>query len=189
MTRTVDDLLTLASADEGRLDLAIEPVDIVDVAAAVARSLRPLAEVRDITLVVDRAPAIGLADGRRLGQALANLVENAIKYAPAASTVVLRTQAAGDEIVVSVDDEGPGILPELRERIFDRFFREDASRTRTSGGSGIGLSIVREIARAHGGRAWVEARGSGGSTFSVTVPALPEDVRPPAGGHTVTLAE
>jgi heavy metal sensor kinase len=188
MTRTVDDLLTLASADEGRLDLAIEPVDVAAVAAGVARNLRPLAVARGITLTADGA-AIGLADERRLSEALANLVENAIKYGPEAGTVALRTRVAGDEVVASVDDDGPGIAPELRERVFDRFFRDDPSRTRARGGSGIGLSIVREIARAHGGRAWVEARPGGGSSFSIAVPALPEDLRPPADERTAAIGQ
>jgi len=84
----------------------------------------------------------------------------------------------GDDVVVSVLDEGPGIPPDARELVFDRFRRLDASRTRTTGGSGIGLSIVREVARAHDGRAWVQAGPAGGSLFVLAVPGCDGD--PPA---------
>jgi signal transduction histidine kinase len=192
MSRTVADLLTLASADEGRLELAIEPVDVAAVASSVVRALRPLAAARGIALEAEGGPALALADERRLGQALGNLVDNAIKYGPAGSAVRVRARTTQEEVVASVDDEGPGIPTEKRGRVFERFFREDVSRARATGGSGIGLSIVREIARAHGGRAWVEARTGGGSTFSISVPAVPEEMRPEPsspGSPPLTLAE
>jgi signal transduction histidine kinase len=166
----VDDLLTLAGADEGGLDAALETVDVTDVAAAVIGALEPLARSRSIGLRLEGAPAMGRADGRLLRQALGNLVDNAIKYSPPGATVLVRTAANGHETWVRVEDEGPGVPPELRERVFDRFFRLDPSRTRATGGSGLGLAIAREIAWAHDGRVWVEPRPGGGSTFCLTVP-------------------
>ena len=170
LSRMVDDLLTLAGADEGGLDAALETVDLMDVAAAVVGALEPLARSRSIGLRLEGAPAPGRADGRLLRQALGNLVDNAIKYSPPGATVLVRTAADGDETWVRVEDDGPGVPPELRERVFDRFFRLDASRTRATGGSGLGLAIAREIARAHHGRVWVEPRPGGGSAFCLTVP-------------------
>jgi heavy metal sensor kinase len=170
LSRMVDDLLTLAGADEGGLDAALETVDVTDVAAAVIGALEPLARSRSIGLRLEGAPAMGRADGRLLRQALGNLVDNAIKYSPPGATVLVRTAANGHETWVRVDDEGPGVPPELRERVFDRFFRLDPSRTRATGGSGLGLAIAREIAWAHDGRVWVEPRAGGGSTFCLTVP-------------------
>jgi two-component system OmpR family sensor kinase len=84
--------------------------------------------------------------------------------------VRVRSWARDGEAGVTVLDEGPGVDPELRERIFDRFFRADASRTRRTGGSGLGLSIVREVARGHEGRAWIDAREPRGSAASLAVP-------------------
>src|SRR6185369_4875391 len=105
-----------------------------------------------------------------LRQALGNLIHNAIKYSPPGATVTVVTETAGGEAVAHVLDEGPGIPGDARQAVFDRFRRVDASRTRATGGSGIGLAIVREIAQAHSGRAWVEPRPGGGSRFSLAVP-------------------
>jgi len=170
MSRIVDDLLTLASADEGRLELVLEPADLGAVAARVVGALASLAAARDVALRLEATPAPALADSWRLGQALGNLVDNAIKHGPRGATVVVSTAIDGASAVVAVEDAGAPIPPELRERVFDRFFRLDRSRSRTTGGSGIGLAIVREIAHAHGGRAWVEP-GAGGNRFAIALPA------------------
>jgi heavy metal sensor kinase len=179
LSRMVEDLLTLAGADEGRLDLVLAGGDLADVAGDVARAMEPLAAAHGITLRLEAAPAPVTGDRGRLQQAIGNLVDNAIKYSPHGAVVRIATATEGDEAVVRVSDAGPGVAPELRERVFDRFFRADASRTRATGGSGIGLAIVRELAAAHGGRAWVEPRGAGGgSVFVLALPALPADRAP-----------
>jgi heavy metal sensor kinase len=175
LSRMVDDLLTLAGADEGELALALTGADLADVAADVAAAMEPLATAHGIVLVVDAAPAPCAGDADRLHQAIGNLVDNAIKYSPHGGAVQIATATEDGAAVVRVADAGPGIAPELRERVFDRFFRADASRTRATGGSGIGLAIVRELARAHGGRAWVQPGDGGGSVFVLSVPAA---VRP-----------
>jgi two-component system OmpR family sensor kinase len=171
MSRTVDDLLIIAAADEGRLELARQPVDLAEIARAVVRAAEPLAAARGITLRVDAGAAPASGDPHRLSQGIANLVDNAIKYSPTGGAVAVTTAVEGAAAVVRVCDQGPGIPSELADRVFDRFFRVDPSRARATGGSGIGLAIVREIADAHGGRAWVEARDGGGSVFAVAVPA------------------
>jgi signal transduction histidine kinase len=98
-----------------------------------------------------------------------NLIENAIKFSPQGGEVVVSTWATDGEVGVTVRDEGPGVAPEVRERIFDRFFRADSSRTRSTGGSGLGLAISREIALAHAGRVWVDDTAGRGSAFSLAL--------------------
>jgi signal transduction histidine kinase len=168
--RTVDGLLTLAQADQGALALDRVDVDLAAVAGRTAERLRALAASRDITVQTRLEPAPVCGDAARLGQAVANLLDNAIKFSPPGATVLVTTASAGEEARVEVLDQGPGIPPDARERVFDRFARLDASRTRATGGAGIGLSLVREVARAHGGRAWTEPGPHGGSRFSLAVP-------------------
>jgi heavy metal sensor kinase len=172
MARTVDDLLVLASLDEGRLALLIEPLDLHDVASRAASSLHSLAGTRNVSLVVDGPAAPTVGDADRLGHAVRNLIENAIKFSPAGGEVAATTWAADGEVGVTVRDEGPGIAPAIRERIFDRFFRADPSRTRSTGGGGLGLAICREIVLAHGGRVWVEDAEPQGSAFSLGLRAV-----------------
>lgn len=175
LSRTVDGLLTLARADRGALDLTETALDLAAVAANATERVRPLACSRDITLEseLSRAPVLGDAIG--LSQAIGNLLDNAVKFSPRGATVRVTTEHDGSEAVFRVLDEGPGIPTASRERVFDRFFRLDASRTRATGGSGIGLSIVRETARAHSGRAWVEPGPAGGSLFVLALPAAPPE--------------
>jgi signal transduction histidine kinase len=124
--------------------------------------------------VLDHAPADG--DARWLGRAIENLLDNAIEFSPADGTVAVTSGHDGADARVTVLDEGPGIPADAREAVFDRFRRLDPSRTRATGGSGIGLSIVREIALAHGGRAWTEPGPRGGSLFVLALPGgAPEE--------------
>lgn len=123
-----------------------------------------------MTLTLHGPAAMAVGDAERLVHALRNLVENAIKFSPEGSEVVVTTWAAHGEVGVTVLDHGPGVAPDGRERIFDRFFRADPSRTRSTGGGGLGLAITREIASAHAGRVWVDdAAGARGSAFSLAL--------------------
>jgi two-component system OmpR family sensor kinase len=169
MTRTVDDLLVLATLDEGRLELLVAPLDLREVAAHAAAALRPLARRRGVALRVEGPKAMAVGDAERLGHAVRNLIENAIKFGPEDGEVVVTTWATDAEVGLTVRDQGPGVAPEVRERIFDRFFRADPSRTRSTGGGGLGLAISREIAVAHAGRVWVDDAGTGGSAFSLAL--------------------
>jgi heavy metal sensor kinase len=171
MSRTVDDLLVLAAADEGRLDRLDEPLDLRALAGSVAEALAPIARRNGVDVTVDGpdAPVIGDHDGLR--HALRNVVENAIKFTPAGGHVVITTYAGDGHSGVRVADDGPGIAPALRERVFDRFFRVDASRTRRTGGSGLGLAITRELVVSHAGRVWASAGPQAGSTFTIELPA------------------
>lgn len=170
MGQTVAGLLTLAAADGGVLHLDPVPLDLAALGASVAEQLAPVARRRGVE-VVSEGPRVAVrADAARLGQAIRNLLENAIEFSPPRGTVHVTTERDGGTARLSVTDEGPGIPEHLAERVFDRFFRVDPSRSRATGGSGLGLAICREIAEAHGGRARFERRERG-STFVLELPA------------------
>jgi signal transduction histidine kinase len=169
MSRTVDDLLTLAAVDDGVLGLRRQETDLAGLAETVAGALELVARHRDVTVAHDGAPVTVLADPARLGQALRNVVENAIEFSPQGGTVRITTSLAGTTGRLVVEDDGPGVPPALRERVFDRFFRVDPSRSRATGGSGLGLAITREIVEAHGGGVHAVGREQG-SAFVVDVP-------------------
>jgi heavy metal sensor kinase len=182
MTRTVGNLLTLALADEGGLELLRTPVDLAQVAEGAVDPLRALAAQGHVTLAYEGEPSWTTGDPQRLTQALTNLVENAIKFTPAGGRVTVSTWQRGNEVGVAVADTGVGIDPEVQAQIFERFYRVDGSRSRASGGSGLGLAICKEIAVAHGGRISVESQPGHGSRFSIALPASPpvREVEPPA---------
>ncbi len=176
MSRTVDNLMTLARADDGRLDLHRVDVDLEDLARSAVSPLRALAGAKQVTVVTRGEPTPVVADPQRLHQALTNLVENAIKYTPPDGEVVVSTWHGEHEAGVTVRDNGIGIPHEEQAHVFDRFYRADRSRSRESGGSGLGLAICYEIAAAHGGRIWVHSEAGVGSSFSIAVPADPAEV-------------
>jgi two-component system OmpR family sensor kinase len=173
MSRLVDDLLTLAHADEGGLQLQPAPVRPAEVAASVVAKLRPMAQTKRITLSLEGDSPPVQADRSRLAQVLTNLVDNAVKYTAPGGAVRVRVWSDADSVGVSAHDTGPGIAPEALLRVFDRFFRVDTARSRGLGGSGLGLAICKEIAQAHGGRIWVESEPGVGSTFTLTLPRRP----------------
>ena len=173
MGRVVDDLLTLARADEGRLELLPRRIDLGEVASAVVRRLRPIAEAKEIALTLEGARAEAVADRPRMVQVVTNLVDNAVGYTePGGAVHVLVWQGTG-EVGLSVRDTGPGIAAATLPLVFDRFFRADAARTRAQGGSGLGLAICKELVEAQGGRIGVESEPGAGSVFTVTLSAAP----------------
>lgn len=169
MERLVTDLLFLARSDEGRAEAASAPVDLDDLVLTEVGSLRNRGRVQvDISRVSGGRVS---GDAGHLGRVVRNLLENAERHARSATAVELRS--ANGEVELVVADDGPGVPPEQRERIFDRFIRLDDARSRERGGAGLGLSIAREIVRAHGGRIWVEdgQDGQTGARFVVRLPA------------------
>jgi heavy metal sensor kinase len=170
MSRTVDDLLTLAEADDHRLALGRGQVDLQQLARQAGRAIQPIAAHRAVTVEVNGQPALVDGDPERLRQAVGNLLDNAVKFSPDGGRVAITTRNSGGVARLTVTDEGPGVPPEDRARIFERFFRGDSSRTRGTGGSGLGLAIVHEIVTAHGGRVWAEEAEPPGSTFSIELP-------------------
>jgi two-component system OmpR family sensor kinase len=164
----VDDLLLLARLDQGR-PLEQAPVDLALLAADAVADARASNPDRPIDLAAP-AHAVVLGDEPRLRQVAANLLSNAAQHTPPGTPVHVSVETAGDRARLIVRDEGPGLDPALAERVFERFFRADPTRTRATGGSGLGLSIVAAIAEAHGGRAGVEANPGQGAAFVIELP-------------------
>jgi two-component system OmpR family sensor kinase len=139
----------------------------------VVRDAQAVAPDRDIGLEVSAAHApIVQGDGLRLRQVLSNLLSNALTHTPAGTPVEVRVDVAPNEneVRIAVRDHGPGLEPADAERVFERFFRADASRTRAAGGTGLGLSIVAALVAAHGGQAGVDTAPGAGAVFWVRLP-------------------
>lgn len=171
----VDDLFTLARAQTGALQVVCARVDVSALVDEVAALMRPLAyKEGHITLTVNAPPLpMAWADAGRLRQILENLVRNAVRHTPDGGIIALSVTAGGDAegyVVVTVADTGEGMAPEHLPHIFERFYRVDQSRTRESGGAGLGLAIVREFVELMGGRVTVESALGEGSCFRVYLP-------------------
>jgi heavy metal sensor kinase len=171
LTNLVDTLLRLSHGDAGTIRLVREQIDLRLLTQEVASSLAILAEERNQRLTVSGSDSVVVSIDRLVvREALTNVVDNAIKYSPHESTIEIAIRAAGDEAVVTVADEGPGIPPEHRERIFDRFFRLDEGRSRDRGGTGLGLAIAKWAVEINRGQITIEQRPAGGSVFRITLP-------------------
>jgi two-component system sensor histidine kinase SenX3 len=167
----VDDLLALSRIEAHEsLAVASVPVDAV-VAEAVVR-VRPTADQHQVAIgVVADEPDLHLdADRSQLVSAVANLLDNAVKYSEAGSPVEVRIGATDEHVLIAVRDHGIGIPTRDLERIFERFYRVDKARSRVTGGTGLGLSIVRHVAQNHGGEVEVQSREGEGSTFTLVLP-------------------
>jgi two-component system, OmpR family, sensor kinase len=172
MGHLVDDLVLLARLDQHQ-PFVREPVDMAVLARDAVADLQATDPDRPVDLDVDGA-AVVLGDEPRLRQVLANLLANARVHTPAGTPVHVSVQDGDGEVVLRVADEGPGVDPGNRARIFERFYRTDVSRSRDTGGSGLGLSIVAAVVAAHGGRADVDGEPGQGAVFTVRLPAAQE---------------
>ncbi len=174
LRRLSDDLGALSRTDEAAFDLRIGRADLGTVAAAAARGLTAAFRSAGVGLIIEEMPGLpSMIDVDRMGQVFANLLRNALQHTPAGGTVTLSGRIDGNRCVVIVADTGTGIPPAHLERVFDRFFRID-DEAASAGGAGIGLTIARGIAAAHGGTITAASDGPGsGSVFTVTVPASP----------------
>jgi signal transduction histidine kinase len=167
------DVMDTARADGGRLTLQRATLDVADLIAAAAGRFRAANPSRAIELEVETCPPIE-GDAGRLGQVLDNLLSNAAKYSPPETVITLRGSAEDQWVRIAVVDRGMGISPEHLPRLFDRFYRVPASDKDAPAGFGLGLSIVRDLVEAHGGRVEVvTAPTVQGSTFTVVLPAPP----------------
>lgn len=168
--RLVADLLDISRLESGRRELAQEPVLLTEAVEEVVESLRGEAEAKriEITSALPEELEV-LSDPKALEQVLFNLVDNAIKHSPAGARVEIVVADDADPVRVEVRDDGPGIDPKHRERIFERFYRVDPGRSREMGGTGLGLSIVKHLVEAMGGELGWEPRRPRGSVFWFTV--------------------
>jgi signal transduction histidine kinase len=190
LERLIEDLRLLALAEAGQLPLYREPLDPLDLLESARSAFAGQAEAQGVALHVEAAgdlPQID-ADPQRMAQVLANLVANALRYTPEGGSITLdattdhrppTTNQVGEHSVVGrqssvvtlrVSDTGRGIAPEDLPHVFDRFYRADRSRTRGSGGAGLGLAITRQIVAAHGGLIWAESELGHGATISIALP-------------------
>jgi two-component system OmpR family sensor kinase len=174
MTEMVENLLTLARADEGRAPLAVEESDLRELVADVAETAGMLGEDAGVTAVhaMPGAPVRLAVDRHRLREMLLNMVTNAIKYTPQGGTVALTLEEDAEGVTFTVQDSGIGIAAGDLPHIFERFWRADPARSRTGArpGTGLGLAITKWIAEAHGGSITVQSRPGRGSVFTVRLP-------------------
>ncbi len=183
----VEDLLQLARLDQQR-PLSLTAVDLAEIAGDAVHDARALQSDRPISLHLDESltevPVV-LGDEARLRQVVGNLVSNALVHTPLKVPVTVRigedTSDGGDRVVVRVADEGPGMVPEDAARVFERFYRADASRSRVAGGTGLGLSIVRALVAAHGGDVALDTAPGRGAAFTVRLPRSGPDLSGPPG--------
>ncbi len=182
MRRLTQSLLELARLDAGQEALARAPVDLAARARACAEMVRPLIEARGLTLSLDLAPASLSGDDGRVAQVITNLLSNAIHYNREHGHIRVATRTEADEAVVEVSDTGCGIAAEDLPRIFERFYRVDAARTRHDGHSGLGLAICKALVEGQGGSISARSEVEIGSQFTVRFPALAADPRVPTEG-------
>jgi signal transduction histidine kinase len=172
LARLSNDLLFLARLEQGQLRPHLEAQDFSNLLGAIVDQMQPLAKEKGITLDEQIPPGLTLeGDADHLIRLFINIIDNAIKYTPSGGQVKVWAERQGQAIVTTIADTGPGIPPEHLALLFDRFYRVEADRSRTSGGAGLGLAIAHEIARAHQGTIEVESILGQGSTFAVQLPA------------------
>ncbi|GAA1597704.1 HAMP domain-containing sensor histidine kinase [Kribbella karoonensis] len=167
----VDDLLLLARLDQQR-PLRMESVDLLPIAADALHNAQAIQPDRPLSLTIlpdSEAPVVE-GDETRLRQVLGNLVSNALNYTPVDAPITVSVGTRGSEAILEVSDTGPGLSDEQKARVFERFYRADTARTRTTGGSGLGLSIVAALVAAHNGRVTTTDTTPHGATFTVHLP-------------------
>ena len=183
-TRLVQQLLTLARLDPDASKKPMNTLRLESIAQSVTEDMQPIAAQKNITVEARTEPAHldGMEDAVRL--MVANLTDNAIRYTPEGGRIEIRTYSEGDRSVIEVCDNGPGIDPEERQRVFDRFYRVDKARSRAAGGTGLGLSITKAILQQHGFAFGVDSAVGRGSTFwfeirDIVPPEQPEEDETP----------
>jgi two-component system OmpR family sensor kinase len=173
----VEDLLLLARLDRER-PVALAPVELRVLATEAVQAAKAVAPDRVVALEVarDAGPLVVLGDDARLRQVLGNLVSNALMHTPPEADISVRMRAEGGSAVIEVADTGPGLSPQQRDRVFERFYRVDAARTRHDGttSTGLGLAIVSALVSAHGGTVEVDSETGVGATFRVLLPLAPQ---------------
>jgi len=176
MTQIVDNLLFLSKADMGEIHLQKNRIDLTELVSEVGTQVQVIAMAKNIRLHISNDSGVAVIGDRfRLRELLLNLVDNGVKYTSEGGEMRISVERDNGRVKLCVLDNGIGIAPEDQPHIFDRFFRVDKARSREAGGSGLGLSICKWIAEAHGGEISVESGVGKGSLFTVTLPLAPPD--------------
>ncbi len=174
LTRMVNDLLTLAEADAGTEILKRKPIELSSLLKDLIEEMSPLAEERDLRIECRSLPGLRVnADELWIRRALLNLIDNSIKYSKPGGLIEIWLKQVDTMVQIGIRDHGIGIDPSDLPRIFDRLYRADPARTRTIGGSGLGLSIVKWIIEAHRGQIRVNSRPDHGTTIEIMLPSAP----------------
>jgi signal transduction histidine kinase len=175
LARLVDDMFTLARADAGNYPIQPGPMYLDELIEEVVRAARVLANRKHVSLYASAdAGSAFTGDEELIRRMIVNLIDNAIRHAPAASTVAVSMQRVNEHYEIHVSDQGPGISSDAQPHIFERFYRSETARERTPsdpGGAGLGLAIVQWIARLHGGDVELVTTSRAGSTFRIRIPA------------------
>ena len=172
LSRLVEDLFELAMIDAGALTLELQDAPLGPLVSGCLGAVEAEARANNVRLEsrVDPAdPAVRLAPDK-IERVLLNLLANAVRHARPDGTVAVIVEPDTDHVLVAVEDTGDGVAAETQERMFDRFWREDDSRARSSGGAGLGLAISQGLVQAHGGKIWAENRNGGGARVAFTLP-------------------
>jgi signal transduction histidine kinase len=180
LIKLVNDLLVLTRSDAGALSLDIRPFDLGGLIQTRCNLMETLAIQREVNFQQELPAQIhhrSIGDPNRTAQVLDNLLDNALRYAPRGSYILISLEIWNEQIQCSVIDQGPGISPEHLPMIFERFYRAEKSRDRESGGSGLGLAIARALIEAQGGSIWAQSTTGKGTTITFQLPCekLPED--------------
>ena len=169
----IEDLLDVSRIITGKMLIKNEPVDLIELMTAAVNSVRAAADAKSIVVdlkIRDTLPSIA-GDVDRLHQVFWNLLSNAVKFTPAQGRVEVRAERVNSRVEIVVRDTGVGIPPEFLPHVFERFRQADNGTTRESGGLGLGLSVVRYLVEAHGGRVRAQSAGTGhGATFTIELP-------------------
>ncbi len=172
LSSLLDDLLTLSALESSADALMLEPIDLREPVAAALQDLVPVAEEKGLALKIDLPvePVSIQGDAKALRRLVSNLLDNAIKYTEYGGSVWLRMSAAGGSTVIEVEDTGVGIDAAYQEKAFERFFVGEKGRSQERKGTGLGLALVKQIARVHGGDVTLSSAPGKGSTFTVRLP-------------------
>ena len=189
LARLTDDLLKLSQMDADRLELEIHRVSVAELIESCLETAQHRAAEKDIRVYVNHSTDIPdiAGDQRRLAEVLQNLLDNATQYTLPGGRITLTAEARDADVTFSVSDTGIGIPKADQSRIFERFYRVDAARSREAGGTGLGLAIAKHLVEVHGGRIWVESEIGQGSQFNFSVPVFDPEraaLRVASGGAT-----
>lgn len=180
LTRLIENLLAMARIEAGELRLSKKWESVPELCQNVLDRCAALIRYHDVNVELSESLPPVIMDSRLIAEALSNLVENAAKYSPPGTRILLKARMKGDELIISVTDHGPGVAPEDRNRLFEKFYR--GTNQQNGGGTGMGLAIARGIIEAHQGRIWFESTPDNGATFAFSLKVIREtlaEVRPP----------